>query len=391
MLSKNTRKLEVNLIDRCNTFFKKKENIVINCLIIRVYIERIMSKAIYKGRVTIAQVAKVAGVSLSTVDRVLNGRAPVRIDTAKHIQAVAESLNFQGAGIIRERVQGKRIRHRLGFLLEQPDSAFYQTLGSYLADATADKPRECESAVVEYMSDLSPEAVSKRLRDLGTRVSAIAVVSADHALINKEIDDLRKKGVPVFALISDLSTPSRAGYAGLDNRRVGRTAAWFITKMAKMPGKIAISVGSHRFQCQELCEMSFRSYMRENAPDFELLEPLVTLESNELAEEGMRELMYRHPDIVGVFVAGGGAEGVIRALKDHSKGFDGIAPVGVARELTRGILDGLHGGYMSAVLSHPLYTLAHRLLDGMILALDNPSSGLQQLVVQMDIQTPDSI
>ena len=350
-----------------------------------------MSKAIYKGRVTIAQVAKVAGVSLSTVDRVLNGRAPVRIDTAKHIQAVAESLNFQGAGIIRERVQGKRIRHRLGFLLEQPDSAFYQTLGSYLADATADKPRECESAVVEYMSDLSPEAVSKRLRDLGTRVSAIAVVSADHALINKEIDDLRKKGVPVFALISDLSTPSRAGYAGLDNRRVGRTAAWFITKMAKMPGKIAISVGSHRFQCQELCEMSFRSYMRENAPDFELLEPLVTLESNELAEEGMRELMYRHPDIVGVFVAGGGAEGVIRALKDHSKGFDGIAPVGVARELTRGILDGLHGGYMSAVLSHPLYTLAHRLLDGMILALDNPSSGLQQLVVQMDIQTPDSI
>ena len=370
---------------------KKKENAVTICQIIRVYIERIMSKMMRKGRVTIAEVAKVAGVSLSTVDRVLNGRAPVRIDTAKHIQAVAESLNFQGAGIIRERVQGKRIRHRLGFLLEQPDSAFYQTLGSHLADATADKPRECESAVVEYMSDLSPEAVSKRLRDLGTKVSAIAVVSADHPLIGKEIDDLRKKGVPVFALISDLSTPSRAGYAGLDNRRVGRTAAWFITKMAKMPGKIAISVGSHRFQCQELCEMSFRSYMRENAPDFELLEPLVTLESNQLAEEGMRELMYRHPDIVGVFVAGGGAEGVIRALKDHSKGFDGIAPVGVARELTLGILDGLHGGYMSAVLSHPLYTLAHRLVDGMILALDNPSSGLQQLVVQMDIQTPDSI
>jgi ABC-type sugar transport system substrate-binding protein len=71
----------------------------------------------------------------------------------------------------------------------------------------------------------------------------------------------------------------------------------------------------------------------EHAPDFELLEPFVTLESNQLDEEGMRELLLRYPDIVGVFVAGDGTNGVLRALREHREA-GGARVVGVARELT---------------------------------------------------------
>ena len=37
--------------------------------------------------------------------------------------------------------------------------------------------------------------------------------------------------MPVFALISDLTAQSRAGYIGLDNWKVGRTAAWAIANI----------------------------------------------------------------------------------------------------------------------------------------------------------------
>jgi len=221
-------------------------------------------------------------------------------------------------------------------------------------------------------------------------VDAVALVAADHALIGSEIERLKERGVPVFALISDLSTPSRAGYAGLDNRRVGRTAAWFITGLANEPGKLAIFVGSHRFQCQELAEMSFRSYVREHAPMFELLEPLVTLESNLLAEEGTRDLFQRHPEIVGVFVAGGGIDGVLRALRDQRDSRADARVIGVARELTQSTRIGLLNGHLDAVLSHPLPQLARDLVAAMVAALANPATGHQQVVVPLDTQTPQS-
>lgn len=342
------------------------------------------------SRVTIADVAKAAGVSLSTVDRVLNGRAPVRRDTAQRIHEVAESIGFHAAGVIRERVRGKRMRHTLGFLLEQPDVAFYRELAEALQHATEAHVEFCATPVIEYMDDISPEAVSLRLRALAERVDAVALVAADHPLIGAEIERLKTKGVPVFALISDLSSPARAGYAGLDNRSVGRTAAWFITQLAHEPGKLAIFVGSHRFQCQELCEMSFRSYVREHAPSFELMEPLVTLESNQLAEEGTRDLLHRHPDIVGVFVAGGGVDGVLRALREHRSGTTGPRPIGVARELTQRVREGLLTGDLHAALSHPLPQLAQALVAMMVKVLDHPTLGLQQTIVALDTQTPES-
>lgn len=340
-------------------------------------------------RVTIADVAKAAGLSISTVDRVLNGRAPVRIDTAQRIQEIAESLGFHAAGVIRERVRGKRARHTLGFLLEHPGLNFHRTLGDALSRAALAQSDRCEPAQVEFMQDISPEGVSRALAALGARVDAVAIVAADHALISAEIERLKSQGVPVFALISDLSAPARAGYAGLDTRSVGRTAAWFVTRLAREPGRLAIFVGSHRFQCQELAEMSFRSYVREHAPAFELLEPFVTLESNQLAEEGTRDLLQRHPEIVGVFIAGDGTDGVLRALREQREA-GGAPVVGVARELTATTRDGLLRGDLAAVLSHPLTQLAQGLVGQMIEALDNPGLGFQQLVVPLDTQTPES-
>ncbi|MCX7276001.1 MAG: LacI family DNA-binding transcriptional regulator [Burkholderiales bacterium] len=350
-----------------------------------------MSKAAHPARITIADVAKAAGVSLSTVDRVLNGRAPVRRDTAQRIREVAEAIGFHAAGVISERVRGKRARRTLGFLLEPRESAFHCEVGRVLAQAVEARSEFCEAPVIEHVDDISPEGVSQRLRDMGQRVDAVALTAADHPLISAEIERLKAQGVPVFALISDLSSPARAGYAGLDNRSVGRTAAWLITHMAREPGKLAIFVGSHRFLCQELCEMSFRSYVREHAPSFELMEPRATLESDQMAEEVARDLLHQHADIVGVFVTSGGVDGVLRALREHRLQHGGARPIGVVRELTSSIREGLLAGDMHAALSHPLPQLAQGLVAAMLDVLDNPGLGLQQVVVPMDTQTPESI
>ena len=97
-------------------------------------------------------------------------------------------------------------------------------------------------------------------------------VAPDHPTLTAAIEELKARGIPVFSLLSDFAAGVRDGYVGLDNRKVGRTAAWMIAKAAKQPGKVAMFVGSHRFHGHELREIGFRSYFRENAPEFTVLE-----------------------------------------------------------------------------------------------------------------------
>lgn len=342
------------------------------------------------ARPTIADVAQHAGVSVSTVDRVLNGRAPVRSDTASRIQAAAEALGFHAAGVLRERVKGVQPRCTLGFLLQEPQSAFYRVVGRALQEATEAETSIRGHAVVQYMDDISPEAVSARMREFGEQVDALAVVAGDHPLIASSIEHLAARQVPVFALISDLSTPLRAGYVGLDNRRKGRTAAWFITRLAREPGPIAIFVGSHRIQCQELCEMSFRSYVREFAPEFEVLEPIVTLENEQVAMEGMREILRRNSDLAGFYVVGSGVDGVLRALEAEGIAAGSTQIIGVGHELTPATRHGLLTGQLHAVLSHPLELLAQRVVECMVARLTQGALGMQQVLVPLNTQTPES-
>lgn len=333
-------------------------------------------------------VAKASGHSLSTVDRVLNGRTTVRADTAQHIQQAAEALGYYAVEVIRERVREVKPRRTLGFLLQQPSTAFYKDLALSLTQATASCPQIHGKAVVEYLRKQSPEDVAAHLLALGEQVDALAVVTADHPLVSEAIAQLQARGVPVFALISDLSAPQRAGYAGLDNRRLGRTAAWMVTELAKAPGPIAIFVGSHRFQCQELSEISFRSYIREHAPAFELLETIPTLESDDYSEERMLDLLQRRPDLCGFYVGGGGIEGVLRALRSHKSAH---RLIGVANDLTSVTRSALLSGHLHTVLSHPLPQLCTQLVVQMAEALNEPSVGLRQVLVPVDIQVQQSV
>jgi LacI family transcriptional regulator len=207
--------------------------------------------------------------------------------------------------------------------------------------------------------------------------------------VTQAIDNLRARDVPVFALISDLSAPSLAGYIGLDNWKVGRTAAWALAHLCKGPGRLGIVIGSHRYRCQEACEMSFRSYFRENAPGFHLLEPRTSLEEVRYAYENTLDLLKREPELVGLFVAGGGIAGVMRALREEGAA-ERIVTVGL--DLTDDTRSGLIDGVLKLVLSHPLKSLAETAVEAMARALESGRpEPTRQMLLPFDVYTPENV
>ena len=55
-------------------------------------------------RPTISDLARASGVSVATVDRVLNGRHRVREETARRVYDAAQSIGYHAVGLIRQRV-----------------------------------------------------------------------------------------------------------------------------------------------------------------------------------------------------------------------------------------------------------------------------------------------
>lgn len=317
-------------------------------------------------RPTIQDLAVAAGVSVATVDRVLNRRLPVREDTALRVVEAAERIGFHATGLLRQRVREKPKRS-FGFLLQKKDHEFYRNFAAALASACREADTVQGRHIIEFMDEIVPSVIAARIAETAQKCDALAVVAVDHPLVN---DAIARTGKPVVSLLSDVTAPERTAYISADSRRCGRTAGWAVSRLARQPGKIGLMLGSHRYLSQELAESSFRSYIREHAASFQLLEPIVNLDDPRIAYEAAVNMIASNPDLVGVYVAGGGPEGVIAALRDEGAAGRVVA---VCNELTAFTREGLLDGTLDVVLNTPIAAISHAAVDIMARATSGES------------------
>lgn len=338
-------------------------------------------------RPTIADLALEAGVSIATVDRVLNRRLPVSEHTALRVVQASERIGYHATGLLKRRI-AEVPRRSFGFLLQKRDS-FYQAFGSELVRAAKAAAEVQARPVLEFVDELVPSVIAERIRDMGERTDAMAIVAVDHPLVNAAVEDVAARGKRVFTLLSDITTSARSACLAVDSRKAGRTAAWAIARLARTPGKVGILLGSHRYLSQEMSEMSFRSYMREHQPQFHLLEPVINLDEERIAYEAVCDMLASTPDLTGIYVSGGGQDGMIRALRDEGRGRNVI---GVCNELTASTKSALIDGTIDLVLGTPIAAISAQVVA--LMARNDPGAGsgsVGQLLFPADVHISETI
>lgn len=177
---------------------------------------------------------------------------------------------------------------------------------------------------------------------------------------------------------------------GTDNWKLGRTAAWFIAQMAHKAGRIAVFIGSHRYQCQDIADASFRSCIREDAPRLMVDDSRPTHEKPQVAYTIVKELLARQDDLGGIYTAGGGLSGVLRALREAPADKRRAVRI-VCRDIGPETRNGLTEGLITAALCHPLEQTSAELIATMIAALEpKDSPAIIQRIVPFEIITPES-
>ncbi|MGV6874206.1 LacI family DNA-binding transcriptional regulator [Pseudochelatococcus sp. B33] len=344
-----------------------------------------------RNRPTIADLAGASGVSISTVNRILGGSGSVRAATIRRVQNAAEEIGFYGLGVIEDRRKRALPSYRFGFLLQQSTRKLYRLFGEQIVEAAARRQNEKIEPLVDFVDILDPQNIAGRLEALGGQCDAVAVIAGDHPLISQRIQSLKARNVPVVAYITDQSAPDRAGFVGTDNWKLGRTAAWFLAQMNPDPGRLAVFIGNHRYQCQDISDASFRSYMREHVPHLQVDDSRPTHEQPQEAYRMVSELLSQVDDLRGIFIIGGGISGVLRAMRDAPEERRKRVKV-VCRDIGPDTRQGLSEGLITAALCHPLEKTSDELIATMITSLEHRNSTtILQRVIPFEIITPESV
>jgi len=282
-------------------------------------------------RTTLHDVARTAGVSLATVDRVLNRRPGVHAHTVERVQAAVDLLKYRPDRIAARLARGRD--HRFRFVLPTGHNAFMQDLEKEVRAAADRFAEERVQISITHVDVFDGEVLAAALEQLGpSEVDGVAVVALDHPRVREAIDDLTAAGVPVVTLVSDVPRANRAHYVGIDNSAAGRTAATLVGRfLAGHGGKVGLIAGSVALRDHIERQLGFEQVMNRDFPNFKVLPIREGRDDDARAEALCSELLRENPDLVGIYNIGAGTAGVVAALEASGRARDIVL---VAHDLT---------------------------------------------------------
>lgn len=153
------------------------------------------------SKATIKDVAQAAGVSQSTVSRVLNKHGYVSADAAKRVEEAVKALDYSPSAIA---VSLSRSRSRIiGGIVPQIFSPFFSEL-FYVADKIAEK---YDYRLILCNSDSSVERERRLIDDLiSYKIAALFIVPLDgpQGSNTEYLNSIRRSGTPVICVDREL-------------------------------------------------------------------------------------------------------------------------------------------------------------------------------------------
>jgi len=297
------------------------------------------------AKVTISDLAREAGVSTATVDRVMNSRDGVSARTRDHVLGVAQRLGY-AVPLATELLA----QMRLDFVLPGGTNTYMNLLAAGFEEEAGAFPSE--RVCVHRVEGFSPDALSEKLQALHGAADGIGIVALDHPKVREAVRDLEAAQIPLLAMVSDIPNVPRIGYVGIDNRAAGRLAGYLLGRfMGARRGKVALFAGSLSYRGHEEREMGFRHVLAEEFPELAVLQLQENLDDMERSYTETAELMRNHPNLGGVYNIGAGNRGIARALEESGRAREIVF---IGHELTEHSRRFLLSGVMDAVIDqHP--------------------------------------
>lgn len=303
---------------------------------------------------TVHDIAKESGVSLATVDRVLNERPGVREVTIAKVLEAVERLGYvrdtYAANLARKR------QYRLAFVLPEGPSQFVNTLTAALREAYSSQVADRILLEVVYVTTHDPHQIVRSLQDLNTsELDGVAIMAPETPQVRDAIARLKADGLAVVALVSDLPNSNRDYFVGINSVAAGRTAGLLMGRFIAKSGEILVVTNSMRSRDSLERRLGFGDVMASDFPQLTVLPSVESFDDRRRMEDVVGQVVLARPNIVGVYSMGSGNRPLLSALRKSGR-LGGL--VVIAHELTETTRQALQDGEIAAVINQNVGHLA---------------------------------
>ncbi len=339
------------------------------------------------ARITIQDVAREAGVSVATVDRVLNRRSGVRADTVKKVEAAADRLAYQPDRLAARLARARD--YRFCFILPTGTNTFMQTLLVEVEETAGRLAAERVRIAVRLVDVFDGLALAEELEQLGDNFDGVAVVALDHPAVREAINGLVDAGVKVVTLVSDAPGSKRVHYVGVDNTAAGRTAAMLLGRfVGPRAGKVGLIAGSLALRDHVERQFGFEQVMAREFPQLQVLPVREGRDDFEKVEAVTAALLAETPDLVGIYNVGAGNRGIVAALEAEGRGEHVVF---VAHDLTPFTRKQLVRGTIDAIINQDPGHEARSAARVLLSACENSPIVPDQERIRIDVFLRDNI
>ncbi|NMM46085.1 LacI family DNA-binding transcriptional regulator [Rhodospirillaceae bacterium KN72] len=296
---------------------------------------------------TVHDIAKEAGVSLATVDRVLNARPGVREKTIAKVQAAVEKIGYvrdtNAANLARQKL------YRFAFVLPEGPSQFTDTVKAGLGEVVSSQLVDRVAIKVLTVPSYDPHAVVRSLQTINAaRYDGVALMVPETPQIRDAISHLKEEGLAVVTMVSDLPHSTRDYFVGVNSIAAGRTAGLLMGRFLPGGGEVLVVTNSLRSRDSLERRLGFDAVVAEGFPKLSVLPTVESFDDPARLPDVIKDVVKTRPNLVGVYSMGFGNTAVLSALRETGRLSDLTV---IMHELTPAVRQALVDNEVAAVIT----------------------------------------
>lgn len=267
-------------------------------------------------RPTAKDLAEAAGVSLATVDRVLNDRPNVSEKAARLVNEAIGRIGFvrnpAAVNLARNRT------YRFRFVLPLSGDQYLQELLAQVAEAREALRGDLTDIDVVQVSVSDPHALANYLAALDPeQIDGVAIMAPESPQVRDATARLIERGIKVVQFLSGQEKLPTADFVGVDNFAAGATAGKIVGRfLGDRTGKIMVVADTMMAQDSIERRLGFDSIINQQFPHLVSLPSLETYGDEKRARLVIRRLLENHPDVRAVYVLSSEARAPLIAIEE---------------------------------------------------------------------------
>ena len=267
---------------------------------------------------TIKEIARLAGVSRGTVDRVLNNRGSVSPRTAEKVKNIAQAVNYS-PNLAGKTLAVKKKQLKFGYILfsSTTSNPFFLDLVRGIEDRAYALKEFGATVEVRYAAIDKPDLQVRLIDELiAEGIDGLAITPINHPTVEKKLKEIIKSGIPVVTANSDIPNCGRIAYVGSDYFKSGQTAAGIMNLICAGTANVGIIIGSAWVLCHSARVEAFQQRIAEAYPGIKIVGTEINNDDDLDSFFVTRRLLKKHPETDALFLAAAGVAGACRAVEN---------------------------------------------------------------------------